>query len=544
MNSSSSYKQATSPCSTLPKSPGSTFERKTYATHHATYEGSSSANSSPEIPRKDFGSSATRGRSQTRESEIRVRLQSASPSTRWTELDDVKRLLRGSRSASASPTRSSSNTLPIPKKAVVETKMVTESTQSVSGTYDTTILNAALPPYMWSSTLPAGSSLGGYHNNMTQSSSLINTAAHSTGSVFGVTNNLAPSNPSLNAGLSTSSTVFGVQNNLAPATLGVGNNVNTASTAYGVKKNTMQSSGVTSTGVSTSSTTAAATTGSQHDDFLRKDCKFLLLEKENVTPKKEMELLIMTKDNGKVFSASSAGLSGGCYTEDTLKKDKQANAAYTGDSYLKSESNGGLKSVSTKDKATYAEVRGDDGCGGAAEEVRRLRSRVENLESQGSFQYFNNEKDVQGGTYSRLEAGPNDLNEEKLWALMKYRLDKEINKGYLQGQKGEQGFPGIPGPPGPKGHPGPDGQKGSKGPVGEPGPPGPPGIPGLKGPSGMQGFRGEPGSPGVKALMKLAVVGYGLMSISSERGTGQEPLWQRVGALGQWHVHLSSFSSP
>lgn len=47
-----------------------------------------------------------------------------------TELDDVKRLLRGSRSASASPTRSHSGTLPIPKKAVVETKMVTESSQS------------------------------------------------------------------------------------------------------------------------------------------------------------------------------------------------------------------------------------------------------------------------------------------------------------------------------------------------------------------------------------------------------------------------------
>lgn len=47
-----------------------------------------------------------------------------------TELDDVKRLLKGSRSASCSPTRSSSSTLPIPKKAVVETKMVTESSQS------------------------------------------------------------------------------------------------------------------------------------------------------------------------------------------------------------------------------------------------------------------------------------------------------------------------------------------------------------------------------------------------------------------------------
>uniref|UniRef100_A0ACB8F9Q1 Uncharacterized protein n=1 Tax=Sphaerodactylus townsendi TaxID=933632 RepID=A0ACB8F9Q1_9SAUR len=339
--SSSSYKQAISPSSNLPKSPGSTFERKTYTTRHATYEGSSSANSSPEFPRKDLGSSATRGRSQTRESEIRVRLQSASPSTRWTELDDVKRLLRGSRSASASPTRSSSSTLPIPKKAVVETKVVTESSQSVSGTYDTAILNAALPQYMWSSTLPAGSSLGGYHNNMTQNSSLINTAAHSTGSVFGVPNNLAPNSPTLNAGLSTSSTVFGVQNNLAPSTFATTNSGTTTSSAtYGVKKNTTQSSGVTSTGVSTSSTTATGTV-SQNDDILRKDCKFVLLEKENVVPKKEVELLIMSKDSGKVFSASSTGLNGGYCTEDTLKKEKQAiSSSYAGDSFLKSDTNG------------------------------------------------------------------------------------------------------------------------------------------------------------------------------------------------------------
>lgn len=47
-----------------------------------------------------------------------------------TELDDVKRLLKGSRSASVSPTRNSSNTLPIPKKGTVETKMVTASSQS------------------------------------------------------------------------------------------------------------------------------------------------------------------------------------------------------------------------------------------------------------------------------------------------------------------------------------------------------------------------------------------------------------------------------
>lgn len=49
---------------------------------------------------------------------------------------------------------------------------------------------------------------------------------------------------------------------------------------------------------------------SQGDDVLRKDCKFLLLEKEKA-PAKEMELLVMSKDTGKVFSSSNTGLSGG-----------------------------------------------------------------------------------------------------------------------------------------------------------------------------------------------------------------------------------------
>lgn len=53
----------------------------------------------------------------------------------------------------------------------------------VSGTYDTTILDANLPSQMWSSTLPAGSSMGTYHNNMTtQSSSLLNANTYSAGS--------------------------------------------------------------------------------------------------------------------------------------------------------------------------------------------------------------------------------------------------------------------------------------------------------------------------------------------------------------------------
>uniref|UniRef100_A0A4W6CRV6 Uncharacterized protein n=1 Tax=Lates calcarifer TaxID=8187 RepID=A0A4W6CRV6_LATCA len=115
-------------------------ERKNISSRSGGYDGSSSANSSPEFTRKDYGnycSSATRGRSESRESEIRARLQSASPTAcRWTELDDVKKLLKG-RSSSVSPTRSSSAsmTLPVPKKASVEAKTVSVATQSVSTSF-------------------------------------------------------------------------------------------------------------------------------------------------------------------------------------------------------------------------------------------------------------------------------------------------------------------------------------------------------------------------------------------------------------------------
>ncbi|KAG6937405.1 collagen, type XVII, alpha 1, partial [Chelydra serpentina] len=87
-------------------------------------------------------------------------------------------------------------------------------------------------------------------------------------------------------------------------------------------------------------TPVGSTVNSQSDDILRKDCKFLLLEKENVPAKKEMELLIMTKDSGKVFSASSTGLSGASFAEDTLKREKQGfSSSYAADAHLKSETN-------------------------------------------------------------------------------------------------------------------------------------------------------------------------------------------------------------
>uniref|UniRef100_U6CRB7 Collagen type XVII alpha 1 chain n=1 Tax=Neovison vison TaxID=452646 RepID=U6CRB7_NEOVI len=192
--------------------------------------------------------------------------------------------------------------------------------------------------------------MGTYHNNVTtQSSSLLNTNAYSAGSVFGVPNNMASCSPTLHPGVSTCSSVFGMQNNLAPSSSALSHGTATASTAYGVKKNVPQSPGVVSTGVSTS---AACTTNVQSDDVLHKDCKFLILEKDNTPAKKEMELLIMTKDSGKVFTASPASIAATSFSDDTLKKEKQA--AYTADTCLVSEANGDVKTVSTKGKATSA----------------------------------------------------------------------------------------------------------------------------------------------------------------------------------------------
>ncbi|MEQ2312250.1 hypothetical protein AMECASPLE_028954, partial [Ameca splendens] len=139
-SSSGGARRAQTAGSSVGLSPGFR-ERKTISSRSGGYDGSSSANSSPEFPRKDYGnycSSATRGRSESRESEIRARLQSASPSAgRWAELEDVKKLLKG-RSSSVSPTRSSSASiaLPVPKKTSMETKTVSVATQSASILYE------------------------------------------------------------------------------------------------------------------------------------------------------------------------------------------------------------------------------------------------------------------------------------------------------------------------------------------------------------------------------------------------------------------------
>eukprot|EP00069_Balaena_mysticetus_P007616 bmy_19317T0 len=240
---------------------------------------------------------------------------------------------------------------------------------------------------MWSSTLPAGSSMGTYHNNITaQSSSLLNTNAYSAGSVFGVPNNMASCSPTLQPGTSTSSSVFGMQNNLAPSSPALSHGMATTSTgsslaAYGVKKNMPQSPAVVSTGVSTST---ASTTSVQNDDLLHKDCKFLILEKDNTPAKKEMELLIMTKDSGKVFTASPASVTATSFSEDTLKKEKQA--AYTTDTYLMSEANGDVKTVSAKGKAASADFYGyNRHRGGGSSSGRGTGSGVSGGGGKGSW---------------------------------------------------------------------------------------------------------------------------------------------------------------
>ena len=63
----------------------------------------------------------------------------------------------------------------------------------------------------------------------------------------------------------------------------------------------------------------ASTTNVQNDDLLHKDCKFLILEKDNTPTKKEMELLIMTKDSGKVFTASPASVAASTWEPKRLR---------------------------------------------------------------------------------------------------------------------------------------------------------------------------------------------------------------------------------
>ncbi|XP_061080482.1 collagen, type XVII, alpha 1a [Conger conger] len=383
-------------------SPVST-ERKMIINRSGGYAESSSETSSPEYTRKEYASVSSRGRTQTRESEIRARLQSASPSTRWTELDDVKRLLKGSRSCSISPPRSPTNTLPIPKKKATLERVTSEGSQSAQ--YEASELQS----FLWAN---SGAGYGyGNANNM-----------YGGTSVQGVPNNLAL------GGLGGTVPVYGVQNNLSTTNTNVltANGIN-ANAISGYQKNIAPAmNGPTINAVGVSTVAAAAPRSPASDDVFLKDLKFRMEDKENVPAKKESDVLVSAIDSDKFCSAR---------TSDPLKKDRKVFGSTDGP-LSAADTAFYTEKAPVKDKATYTKIEDErdkeDGlgglCGGGsccswwkwllgllltlllllglliglialAEEVKNLKARVAALEGvSGSAQS------------SRQEAGINFIN--------------------------------------------------------------------------------------------------------------------------------------
>ncbi|TRY55429.1 hypothetical protein DNTS_034433 [Danionella cerebrum] len=320
-------------------------EKKTKSIHSQQYDGSSSDNS-PELTRKVPGSS--RGRSQSR----------------GTELDDVKKLLKGTRSASVSPTRSpTASPLPIPSKASTLHSMQVEQ-------FETPGLDADLASYTWSSStlpsslpssLPSTGTTYGYHsntNNMATGGSVVSSTSPSSLSVYGFHNNLAPVSGVPSASGVNTHSGYGVQKNYSTgprSPLAVSTGVSAA--GYGVQKNYSSTSCSTlaaSTGLSTSGTAVKVATENVSK-------RYILLEKENIPLRKETEELVLTKDSGKQFTNSTMNETGGSYSDVSVKKETMV-ANYSESAPVKSGSGTYYtsSSVSTKDKATYAEIQKTD----------------------------------------------------------------------------------------------------------------------------------------------------------------------------------------
>uniref|UniRef100_A0A3P8WKQ1 Uncharacterized protein n=1 Tax=Cynoglossus semilaevis TaxID=244447 RepID=A0A3P8WKQ1_CYNSE len=147
--------------------------------------------------------------------------------------------------------------------------------------------------------------------------------------------------------------VYGFQNNLAPTSVSVlttsGANVNANLGGYGVQKN-VSGSGVVSSGVST-------TTRSQAEETYKN--RYVISDKENVSAKREAEMLILAKDSGKQFTTggSSVHIGGGSISGDSIKKEKILSS-YSETAPLKTETHGPYygSGVVMKDKATYAGI--------------------------------------------------------------------------------------------------------------------------------------------------------------------------------------------
>ncbi|XP_073096133.1 collagen alpha-1(XVII) chain-like [Manis javanica] len=273
----------------------------------------------------------------------------------------------------------------------------------------------------------------------------------------------------------------------------------------------------------------------QNDDLLHKDCKFLILEKDSAPAKKEMELLIMTKDSGKVFTASPASIAANCLVGSSSLK-AQFKKCVLGVCLSRD-----VKTV-LKGNAASAVGRGTWGvlpaccpCGSCcswwkrmlgllltwllllgllfglialAEEVRKLKARVDELERLRSGAGFHKEAMERSSKDQLLyidRSGLDSSSQEAIWHFVRNKLMTEQENGNLrgspgpkgdmgsQGPKGDRGFPGTQGIPGPLCHPGQEGPKGQKGSVGEPGMEGPMGQRGQEAPMGPCG---EPGPPG------------------------------------------------
>ncbi|XP_034044594.1 collagen alpha-1(XVII) chain-like [Thalassophryne amazonica] len=451
------------------------------AKHSKVFDGSSSGDSSPEITTKQYGiSNATasytkRGRTESKEREIRVRLQTASPTASWMELSDLK--------------LSPDNTLPIPKKASVDTRTTSESS------------NTDYYGSIWSG--GGGSSSCGFNTNT--------------------------------------------------------NNLSATSTLY-----------------------QSVTPGSPAND--------------EVLIEKEAGRLVTAKDTRKhCMSVAPAA----AYSDDLLKTKTQKLSACTADE-AKDSWNG---KTATKDKATSAEIQRNEsgfevcsccswwkwllgfllclllllgllfGLIALAEDVKRLRNRVEALESltgtaavrtsrhsaSSGINIINplntkyTDKMTSGSTLSHsnnaivLESsGPgmgagsqSGLDTSALQRTIQQLVKAELHSNTLretfayslkgepglkgdpgpQGPKGDNGFPGVPGSPGQVGHPGLDGPRGPKGSAGEPGQKGRDGPMGPRGETGPPSLRekGEKGSPGEPGQFGPAGA-VGPMGPKGERG--------------------------
>uniref|UniRef100_A0A3Q2DUA1 Uncharacterized protein n=1 Tax=Cyprinodon variegatus TaxID=28743 RepID=A0A3Q2DUA1_CYPVA len=300
-SSSGGARRAQTAGSSVGLSPGFR-ERKTISSRSGGYDGSSSANSSPEFPLSFHGDSSYSWFVLSQICCLSFLNSICITGLLGAELEDVKKLLKG-RSSSVSPTRSSSAsiTLPVPKKASAESKTVSVATQS--GQYDT--LDSAFPTFSWSTTtLPSSATavIAGNSGSYTYQLGQV-----STNNMSGGSPPISPAPaPSLSGQYHPSEMCQMVVLPSAQGSLQVMNKEQTTvQETYDVTELPYQC-------VATFSATR-----SQTDDAYKRDYKYTVSEKGNVPARREGEMLILAKDSGKQFTTSSSSLSG-----DSLKKEK------------------------------------------------------------------------------------------------------------------------------------------------------------------------------------------------------------------------------